>query len=444
MSTEVARLETTPRDLQTILELKRGVRYRFGLQIKMFPDDVSESAFLNASDQEQARDVWAACLELIREKVNTQSFKTWFEPILPLRLRAGRLTVQVPSQFFFDWLEEHYYGVINATITKVLGKDAQLEYALSAEEPVTDAQMEVSLPPPCAERKTYPPQPDTFLAARPVDTPPPPPVAPTISSINPGHGSPGTLVVVAGTNLLGASAVSFNGQPAFSYSVVSASEIDAVVPATATTGTIRITTANGTATSPSFTVDAAQIPTLASFTPTTLSSGASVTLTGTHFVGATQVQFNGLNAASFTVLSDTGIRATAPFGLTAGTISVTTPGGTATSGTAYTVSSAVQVLMNTDFEQASPIIWAGDTGIIQGPPAGQPSVVPRSGSKFAWLGGYGAVQSDQITQDLYIPASATAATATAAAGSPLLQQQGPPPGAPPPPPPGGGGGGGPR
>ena len=60
MSTEVARLETTPRDLQTILELKRGVRYRFGLQIKMFPDDVSESAFLNASDQEQAQALLAA------------------------------------------------------------------------------------------------------------------------------------------------------------------------------------------------------------------------------------------------------------------------------------------------------------------------------------------------------------------------------------------------
>jgi hypothetical protein len=237
-------------------------------------------------------------------------------------------------------------------------------------------------------------------------------VAPTISSINPSHGSPGTQVVLAGTNLLGASAVSFNGQPAFSYSVVSASEIDAVVPAAATTGTIRVTTANGTATSSSFTVDAAQTPTLASFTPTTLSSGATVTLTGTHFVGATQVQFNGLNAASFTVLSDTGIRATAPYGLTPGTLSVTTPGGTATSGTAYTVNSAVQVLMNTGFEQASPVVWRGDTGVIQGASTTQTGVVPHTGTLFAWLGGYGAVQSDQVTQDLYVPATAQSATAT--------------------------------
>ncbi|HCZ33995.1 MAG TPA: hypothetical protein DHV93_11405 [Holophagaceae bacterium] len=243
-------------------------------------------------------------------------------------------------------------------------------------------------------------------------TPPPPSAVPAISAVSPNHGTPGARVALSGTNLLGATAVSFNGRPAFSYSVVSASQIDAVVPSNATTGTIRVTTPDGFATSPSFTVDATQAPIITSFTPTALSANAAVTLSGAHFVGASQVQFNGLNAASFKVASDTEIQATAPIGLTAGAISVTTPGGTATSATSYIVSSMVQVLMNSDFEQASPIIWAGDTGVIQETPAGQTSLVPRSGSNFAWLGGYGSVASDQITQDLYIPASTTAATAT--------------------------------
>ena len=47
---------------------------------------------------------------MIKERVNSQSFKTWFEPIIPQHLQGGTLTVQVPSQFFYDWLEEHYYG----------------------------------------------------------------------------------------------------------------------------------------------------------------------------------------------------------------------------------------------------------------------------------------------------------------------------------------------
>jgi chromosomal replication initiator protein len=114
------------------------------------------------TDTEEARDVWRACLELIREKVNTQSFKTWFEPILPLHLRAGKLTVQVPSQFFYDWLEEHYYSIITSTLTKVLGKGAQMDYALGPEEHPAETSVQVSLPPPRTDRKSFPQQPDTF------------------------------------------------------------------------------------------------------------------------------------------------------------------------------------------------------------------------------------------------------------------------------------------
>jgi chromosomal replication initiator protein len=117
------------------------------------------------SETEQAADVWSACLEIIRESVNTQSFKTWFEPIVPLHLRAGKLTVQVPSQFFYDWLEEHYYTVINNTISKVLGKGATLEYFVRTDESQPDVEYHVTLPTPTRqERRSYPPQPESFTS----------------------------------------------------------------------------------------------------------------------------------------------------------------------------------------------------------------------------------------------------------------------------------------
>jgi len=245
-------------------------------------------------------------------------------------------------------------------------------------------------------------------------TPPPPPpsTAPTLSGVNPSHGAPGTTVTLTGTNLTGATAVSFHGQAAFSFAVSGDTQIAAVVPSAATTGAIQVTTPSGSASSASFTVDAPLAPSLSSFAPTTLAAGSAVTLTGTHFVGATQVQFNGLQAAAFAVVSDTQIQATAPAGLTAGAITVTTPGGTATSATPYTVSTAIQVLMNTGFEQASPLIWQGDTSIISSTPSGSTTTVPHGGSLFAWLGGYGAVASDQITQDVFIPATAQSASVT--------------------------------
>ncbi|HEY4643347.1 MAG TPA: DnaA N-terminal domain-containing protein, partial [Bacteroidota bacterium] len=49
--------------------------------------------------------VWKKCLAVIGENINEQSFKTWFEPIVPVGLEENRLTIRVPSQFFYEWLE---------------------------------------------------------------------------------------------------------------------------------------------------------------------------------------------------------------------------------------------------------------------------------------------------------------------------------------------------
>lgn len=241
--------------------------------------------------------------------------------------------------------------------------------------------------------------------------PPPPPATPTISSVNPAHGSPGEAITLTGTNFTSVSAVAFNGRAAFSYNVASATQINAVVPGDATTGAIQVTTLSGQATSPTFTVDAAQAPAITSYSPATLASGTVVTLVGSRFVGTTAVKFNGVNATTFTVDNDTQVRATAPAGLTTGTITVTTGGGIATS-TAYTVNSSVQiqVLMNTGFEATAPIIWGGDTGVIY--TNLDANYIARGGTRFAYLGGYGQVASDQIYQDVWVPATATAADVT--------------------------------
>jgi len=74
--------------------------------------------------------VWINCLEIIKDIVEWQHYKTWFEPIKPVELKNSVLVIQVPSQFFYEYLEEHYVNLLAKTLRRVLGKEAMLEYRI--------------------------------------------------------------------------------------------------------------------------------------------------------------------------------------------------------------------------------------------------------------------------------------------------------------------------
>lgn len=74
--------------------------------------------------------VWNSCLLAIKQEVNERSFKTWFEPIVPVRLVDNILTIQVPSQFFYEWLEEHYVSMLKKAVFNELGNGGRLEYSI--------------------------------------------------------------------------------------------------------------------------------------------------------------------------------------------------------------------------------------------------------------------------------------------------------------------------
>ncbi len=77
--------------------------------------------------------VWEHCLTIIKDNVTPQSFKTWFEPIKPIKLKDNVLTIQVPSQFVYEYLEEHYITLLKKAIKRELGSDSRLEYSIVME-----------------------------------------------------------------------------------------------------------------------------------------------------------------------------------------------------------------------------------------------------------------------------------------------------------------------
>ncbi|MGE3314523.1 MAG: IPT/TIG domain-containing protein, partial [Planctomycetaceae bacterium] len=159
---------------------------------------------------------------------------------------------------------------------------------------------------------------------------------PQIQSFSPGSGTVGTTVTLAGRNFTSVTDVYFNNVRSQNLSIISDTELRAVVPSTATTGAIRVVNAEGSTTSSAaFVVLSA--PAITSFTPTIGPVGTEVTINGSGFTGATAVRFNGTPSASFTILSDAQLRATVAAGTTSGTIQVVNPVNTATSSQSFVV-----------------------------------------------------------------------------------------------------------
>ena len=77
--------------------------------------------------------VWNNCLSFIKDNIQPQAFKTWFEPIIPVKLSEDVLSIQVPSKFFYEWLEEHYVKILRIALTKELGSEARLVYIIKME-----------------------------------------------------------------------------------------------------------------------------------------------------------------------------------------------------------------------------------------------------------------------------------------------------------------------
>lgn len=84
----------------------------------------------NNAQTNDAAAAWTKCLSIIQDNVNERAFHTWFDPIKAVSLENNIMTLQVPSQFFYEWLEEHYVELLGKTIKRVLGKDGGLEYRI--------------------------------------------------------------------------------------------------------------------------------------------------------------------------------------------------------------------------------------------------------------------------------------------------------------------------
>lgn len=88
---------------------------------------------LESGMSETAQSVWNSCLAFIKDNITPQAYKTWFEPIQAVKLSDKALSIQVPSKFFYEWLEEHYVKLLKVSLNRVLGDQAKLVYVIRME-----------------------------------------------------------------------------------------------------------------------------------------------------------------------------------------------------------------------------------------------------------------------------------------------------------------------
>jgi large repetitive protein len=155
---------------------------------------------------------------------------------------------------------------------------------------------------------------------------------PTITGFAPGSAAPKSLVLVDGTGFGGVSSVKVNGVAA-GFSVLSKLQVRLAVPTSATSGTITVTTAGGTATSAS---TLSVLPRVTGFTPSAAAVGTTVMIYGNAFGDATNVLFNGVGAVPATVLA-TKITVAVPADASTGKLTVVTGAGPGLSAATFKV-----------------------------------------------------------------------------------------------------------
>ncbi len=75
--------------------------------------------------------IWKEVKENLSQELPPHAYSTWFEPILPIAINDTELVLEVPNQFFFEWIESHYSGIIEYKVKEKLKKDFSVKYTIA-------------------------------------------------------------------------------------------------------------------------------------------------------------------------------------------------------------------------------------------------------------------------------------------------------------------------
>ena len=74
--------------------------------------------------------IWNECLKIIQSNISPEHFETWFQPVVPVSLKQQELTIQVPSMFYYEFIENNFWQLLKTAVRHVMGPDGKLAYSV--------------------------------------------------------------------------------------------------------------------------------------------------------------------------------------------------------------------------------------------------------------------------------------------------------------------------
>jgi chromosomal replication initiator protein len=116
-----------------MIEQQNQNNFNFNYSGNLLNDSVvteEQSSISSRLDLTAHKDIWNRCCEVIKNQIPGPSFRTWISPIEPLRIENNKLVVQIPNQFFIEWLEGRYNDIIQSALTTIVSKEFGIAYVI--------------------------------------------------------------------------------------------------------------------------------------------------------------------------------------------------------------------------------------------------------------------------------------------------------------------------
>ena len=89
---------------------------------------------------------WKQLKENLKKSQPQHAYATWFEPLTCINLNEDAFIIEVPNQFFFEWIQSHYKEVIEKEASLVVGKNIAVKYTVSPEREQRNTELAITRP----------------------------------------------------------------------------------------------------------------------------------------------------------------------------------------------------------------------------------------------------------------------------------------------------------